>query len=345
MDGSIQLTAQERKMLLQAYRSGADVPLSRRAHIVLLRADGLTWQQIKVVLFCSFDLISITLKLFTQGGIAAVLQQQTPQCSIPAWLVKVLRWVSEHTPRDFGYFRSRWSCETLAHLLAFETGLRLSGETIRRGLHRLGLVWRRPRPVVGPVDPDHAEKFQRIQQLLQSLPPNEVAVFQDEVDLNLNPKIGSMWMKKGQQAEVVTPGNNRKCHVAGSLIWGTGTLLVSPPCWRRNTVQFLAHLDDLRFRLRGYRKIHVICDNAKFHDSRAVQACLRQWSHRIQIHFLPKYAPQTNPIERVWWHLHETITRNHKCQTLEELIDQAYEWFETNNNHYLDMRHSFAKAA
>jgi len=107
-------------------------------------------------------------------------------------------------------------------------------------------------------------------------------------------------MKKGQQAEVVTPGNNQKCHVAGSLIWGTGTLLVSRPRWRRNTAQFLAHLDDLRFRLRGYRKIHVICDNAKFHDSQAVKAYLQKWSHRIEVHFLPKYAPQTNPIERVW---------------------------------------------
>lgn len=345
MDGSIQLTAQERKMLLQAYRSGADLSTSRRAHIVLLRAQGLTWQQIKTVLFCSFDLISTTLKLFTQGGVAAVLQQPSPQRSFPVWMTQVLRWVSQHTPRDFGYFRSRWSCETLAHLLAFETGLRLSGETIRRSLHRLGLVWRRPRPVVGPVDPEHAEKFQAIQHLLKHLSLNEVAVFQDEVDLNLNPKIGSMWMKKGQQAEVVTPGNNRKCHVAGSLIWGTGTLLVSRPRWRRNTLQFLAHLDDLRFRLRGFRKIHVICDNAKFHDSKAVKAYLQKWSHRIEVHFLPKYAPQTNPIERVWWHLHETITRNHKCQTLEELIDQAYEWFEVNNNHYLDMRHSFAKAA
>ena len=345
MDGSIDLTAQERKMLLQAYRSGTDTRIARRAHIVLLRADGLTWQQIKAVLFCSFDLISTTLKLFTQGRVAAVLKQQSPQRSCPAWMMTVLRWVSHHTPRDFGYFRSRWSCETLAHLLAFETGLRLSGETIRRGLHRLGLVWRRPRPVVGPVDPQHAEKFQRIQRLLQSLPSSEVAVFQDEVDLNLNPKIGSMWMKKGHQAEVITPGNNQKCHVAGSLIWGTGTLLVSRPRWRRNTVQFLAHLDDLRFRLRSYRKIHVICDNAKFHDSQAVKAYLRQWGHRMEIHFLPKYAPQTNPIERVWWHLHETITRNHRCQTLEELIDQAYEWFEVHNNHYLDMRHSFAKAA
>lgn len=346
MDGSIQLTAEERKMLLQAYRSGDDGRIARRAHVVLLRDKGLSWQQIREVLFCSFDLISQTLKAFAQGRVSGILKQESPPRSEPAWVMKILRWVTQHTPRDFGYFRSRWSCETLAHLLAFESGLqRLSGETIRRILHRLGLVWRRPRPVVGPVDPEHAEKFQRIQQLLHSLSRHDVAVFQDEVDLNLNPKIGSMWMQKGQQAEVVTPGNNRKCHVAGSLIWGTGTLLVSRPHWRRNTVQFLDHLDDLRFRLRGSRKIHVICDNAKFHDSKAVKEYLREWGHRIEVHFLPKYAPQTNPIERVWWHLHETITRNHRCQSLDELIDQAYEWFETYNNHYLDMRHSFAKAA
>ncbi|WP_437229262.1 hypothetical protein SH661x_001345 [Planctomicrobium sp. SH661] len=71
MDGSIHLTAQERKMLLQAYRFGVDVSVSRRSHLVLLRADGLTWQQIKTVLFCSFDLISTTLKLFSQGRVAA----------------------------------------------------------------------------------------------------------------------------------------------------------------------------------------------------------------------------------------------------------------------------------
>lgn len=60
---------------------------------------------------------------------------------------------------------------------------------------------------------------------------------------------------------------------------------------------------------------------------------------------LPRYAPETNPIERVWWHLHETITRNHRCTTLNELVRQAFEWFRTHNNHYLDMHHSFAKSA
>ena len=345
MDGSIQVTDQERKMLLQAYRSGVDSRISRRAHVVLLRAEGLTWQQIKTVLFCSFDLISQALKAFAGGGVSGVLERGAAQRPIPTWLLKILRWLTNSTPRDFGYFRSRWSCETLAHLLAFETGRWLSGETVRRGLHRLGFVWRRPRPVLGPVDPLFTEKFRAIQQLLANLPPDEAAVFQDEVDVHLNPKIGSMWMQKGKQAEVETPGNNRKCHVAGSVVWSTGTLLVSAPQTCRNTAQFLMHLDDLRRRLRGWKKIHVICDNAAFHKSRAVQAYLGRWGHRIVLHFLPSYAPQTNPIERVWWHLHETITRNHRCQTLEELIGQAYAWFEAHNNHFLDLRHTFAKAA
>jgi hypothetical protein len=65
-------------------------------------------------------------------------------------------------------------------------------------------------------------------------------------------------------------------------------------------------LDDLRRRLRGYRVSHVICDNAPFHSSRRVREFLGRWGHRIRLHYLPKYAPQTNPIERVWWRLHET---------------------------------------
>ena len=115
--------------------------------------------------------------------------------------------------------------------------------------------------MVGPSDPDYAIKLRQIRRLLSRLPTDEVAVFQDEVDLHLNPKIGPCWMLKGQQATVETPGNNIKRHLAGSLVWRTGTLLVSPSAKRRNAALFVAHLDDLRRRLRGYRRIHVICDN------------------------------------------------------------------------------------
>lgn len=121
--------------------------------------------------------------------------------------------------------------------------------------------------------------------------------------------------------------------------------MVSQPEAKRNADLFVNHLDDLRRRLRCWKRIHVILDNARFHDCQKVWEYLQRWSHRIELHFLPKYAPETNPIERVWWHLHETITRNHRCETLTELVQQAFAWFRTHNNHYLDMRHSFTKAA
>jgi transposase len=313
--------------------------------VLLLLNEGWSYRQIMDVTFCSSDLVAGVKARFLGEGLEAAFAEPTTDDAIPFWQIVICGWVLHKTPQDFGYFRTRWSCEILAELLAEQHGVEIGSETIRRGLHALGFAWRRPRPIVGPSDPDYTAKMRRIRRLLATLPASEVAVFQDEVDVHLNPKIGSQWMPIGEQATVETPGNNVKRHVAGSLVWNTGTLLVSPHAARRNAKLFIAHLDDLRRRLRGYRKIHVICDNASFHNCRPVREYLQRWEHRIELHYLPKYSPETNPIERVWWHLHETITRNHRCRTIEELLQLAYDWFTANNNHFCDMRNTFALAA
>ncbi len=331
MDGSIRLSAQERKTLLQAYRGAI---IARRALVLLLLAEGWSYRGIGSATLASPAMIAGVKRNFAVGGVARVLRSDERPFRVAYWLIVVVRWLLQNTPRDFGFFRTRWSCALLAMLLWESECIRLSAETVRRGLHQMEFVWRRPRPVVGPRDGQHEIKLQRIRRLLASLPMNETAVFQDEVDVHLNPKIGSQWMVRGQQAEVVTPGNNEKRHLAGSLHWRTGRLLLSSPGTRRNAQLFLAHLDDLRWRLRGFQKIHVICDNARFHDCKAVREYLAKWAHRIELHYLPKYAPETNPIERVWWHLHETITRNHRCHTLDELLDQVFGWAEAHNSFY-----------
>ncbi|MFL5328376.1 MAG: winged helix-turn-helix domain-containing protein, partial [Gemmataceae bacterium] len=200
MDGSIQLSPADRKTLLQRLRSGAEN--FRQAHVILLLADGFSVRQIRQVIYASFDLIQAATDQFRSGGVNSLVaegHQAKPQTS---WQKRVALWVAKKTPEDFGYFRRRWSCETLAEVLAWETGTKRSAEAIRRALHRMNFVWRRPRPVVGPSDPHHAEKLQHIRDLLAQLPADETAVFQDEVDIHLNPKIGSCWMPRGQQTEV-----------------------------------------------------------------------------------------------------------------------------------------------
>jgi len=337
MDGSIRLSSEERKTLLQTYRGAS---IARRALVLLLLAEGWSYRGIGVATFASPTMIRSVKRNFAAGGVARVLGVEERPFTVAYWLIVVVRWLLQNTPRDFGFFRTRWSCALLAMLLWERERIRLSAETVRRGLHQMEFVWRRPRPVVGPHDPEHEAKLRRLRRLLARMPADETVVFQDEVDVHLNPKIGSQWMVRGQQAEVVTPGNNEKRHLAGSLHWRTGTLLLSPPGTRRNAQLFLAHLDDLRSRLRGFQRIHVICDNARFHDCKAVREYLAKWAHRIELHYLPKYAPETNPIERVWWHLHETITRNHRCRTLDELLDQVFAWAKDHRTFYFQT-HSF----
>lgn len=329
MDGSIELSAKERKVLLDTYRKSTCPAIRLRAHILLLLADGYAWREIANVLFTSTRTIARWKTHFEKQGLEGVLQsrQGRPTQLLVWWVVIVVKWVKNKTPRDFGFLRSRWSCATVVLLLSERYGIRISSETIRRRLAQENMVWRRPRPVLGPKDPRYCQKLAKIRQLLRNLPAGETVVFQDEVDINTNPKIGSMWMVKGEQAEVVTPGNNVKRHLAASLHWPTGKFLASSAGTRRNAELFVAHLHDLRRWLRCYRHIHVICDNAAFHKCRLVDEFLVRWGHRITLHFLPTYSPETNPIERVWWHLHEEITRNHRCQRIDDLIDLTFKWF------------------
>ena len=77
-------------------------------------------------------------------------------------------------------------------------------------------MWWRPRPVIRQKDPELETKLRALRSLLRNLPADETAVFMDEVDMNLNPKVGCMWMRQGQQAAVETPGSNEKRYLAGS---------------------------------------------------------------------------------------------------------------------------------
>jgi hypothetical protein len=72
MDGGIRLTAAGRTELLRAYLSGAKG--ARRAHIVLLLADGLSARDVRRVTYTSFDLIADCAGRFRSGRVEAVVE-------------------------------------------------------------------------------------------------------------------------------------------------------------------------------------------------------------------------------------------------------------------------------
>ena len=349
MTRSVALDARQRQALLDRYRKDSDPEVRFRAHILLLLDDGHSWAAVAALLFCSSRTIDRWVKRFHAEGAAGLAGHKPgrPFRFAAEWIAVVVGWVTTRAPRAYGFLPSRRSCEALALVMLRDHEVAVSRETVRRWLHRGGLVYRRPRPTLGPTDEEREAKLAALRKVLAELPADETAVFQDEVDINTNPKIGAMWMRKGRQATVETPGNNEKRYLSGSIHWRTGQVFLTEgkPRQGRNTALFLAHLDDLRGRLRRYKKIHVICDNAKCHTSNEVAVYLWEHRDRIDLHFLPSYSPDCNPIERVWWNLHDQITRNHQCQSMEELLDLTFTWLRGRNPFKVEGRSMYKVAA
>jgi transposase len=79
------------------------------------------------------------------------------------------------------------------------------------------------------------------------------------------------------------------------------------------------------------RAIHVILDNYRIHSSNMVAVALAHFASRVRLHFLPPYSPDYNSIERDWQDLHANVTRNHRCATMTELMQEVRNYLHKRN--------------
>ncbi len=82
-------------------------------------------------------------------------------------------------------------------------------------------------------------------------------------------------------------------------------------------------LDKLRRTYRCHKQLHLAVDNDGSHVSKRVEKYVEDSGGRIHLHPLPSWSPESNPVESVWWSLHEAVSRNHECEGLDELVEFA----------------------
>ena len=186
-------------------------------------------------------------------------------------------------------------------------------------------------------------RLNQIAQLITSLPHNEVAVYEDEVDIHLNPKIGLDWMGLGQQKEAMTPGQNEKRYLAGALDVRTREIhwveAIKKDAWL-----FMDLLKKLTVVYARAKRIHVILDNYKIHSSHVIGIALANFASRVRLHFLPPYCPDHNKIERVWQDLHSCVTRNHQCSGMIELMREVRYYLRKRNRRIRKVPAAYAAA-
>jgi transposase len=318
------------RILIQRERHAA---VRTRMLIILHLAEGHAPTNVAANVHVARSTVYRVAERFRTWGLAGLADRREDNGSpgVDPLFLLILRQVVAATPQDYGWARPTWTQELLCTVMAQQTGQAVSQPTMSRCLRRLGARLGRPRPVLRCPWPKRRRnrRIRTIRRLIERLPKNEVAVYADEVDIHLNPKIGADWMLTGQQKTVVTPGQNVKRYLAGALDVRTQRVRWVTATHKRSGL-FIALLEQLTRTYRYARRIHVIVDNYSIHSSRQTTLALAGLP-RIKLYFLPPYAPEFNPIERVWLDLHAEVTRNHRCTTIDELMCEVDDYLIYRN--------------
>jgi len=157
------LTDAERDAVELGLRS-SDAFTLRRSQILTASARGEPVPRIARSLTCNEQTVRNAIHAFNEAGGAALTKRSsavhTDQAAFTPAAAEQLRALLHRSPRDFGYKTSLWTLD-LAAEEAYKQGLtaaRVTGETIRATLVRLGVRWLRAKTWITSPDPAYARK-------------------------------------------------------------------------------------------------------------------------------------------------------------------------------------------
>ncbi|HEX2193826.1 MAG TPA: helix-turn-helix domain-containing protein [Candidatus Limnocylindria bacterium] len=158
------LTEEERRRVEAGLRS-QDPFILRRCQILLASARGERAPRIAALLGCDDQTVRNVIRTFEATGLEGCLTRgstrpKTSRAKLDAAALEKLRALLHQSPRLFGKPTSVWTL-ALAAEVSFAEGItaeRVSDETIRTALKRLGIGWKRAKRWITSPDPEYARK-------------------------------------------------------------------------------------------------------------------------------------------------------------------------------------------
>jgi len=158
-----ELSGPERQALQAGLRS-SDGFTVRRCHILLASARGDTTTVITRAVGCSPQAVRNAVRAFETRGLAVLaMQSRRPHATAKVFDAERgerLKALLHQSPRQYGKARSTWTLALAAEVCVEQgvTAKRVSLETIRDTLKRLGVGWRRAKTWITSPDPQYALK-------------------------------------------------------------------------------------------------------------------------------------------------------------------------------------------
>ena len=210
---------------------------------------------------------------------------------------RIRRRIAERCPDQLKLPFALWTREAVAALIQRETGLNLSPSSIGRYLRSWGMTAQRPaRRATERSEPAVQAWLRRDYPAIAARAKAEHAEIHwaDETGLSNQANYGRSYAPKGETPVLIRPAARVSRSMISSLTnQGKLRFMIYDGALRAAT--FLTFLR--RLVKNADRKLFVIVDNLRVHRARLVTAWADQNKDRIELFYLPPYAPEHNPDE------------------------------------------------
>jgi len=228
----------------------------------------------------------------------------------PRQKLQVRRWISGKDPRQYGFDFGLWTRQIVAGLIEEKFGVTLGVTAVGRLLAELDVTPQKPLRRAYERDPVaierwKTEEFPRLRARARRL--GAKIFYLDEAGVRSDHVLGRTWGLRGQTPEVPTSGKRQSVN-AISAVNALGEFWYEIYTERLNKTLFVKLL---RHFMRGRRQpVFLVLDRHPAHVAHTVAEYVQSLKGRLELHFLPGYAPDLNPDEFVWNYVkHEGVSK------------------------------------
>lgn len=205
--------------------------------------------------------------------------------------------IARHSPEDLGVHSALWTRAAVRDLIKQQTGVSLSIRGVGEYLARWGYTPQKPFRKSYRQDPEEVQQW-----LEKTYPEIERRAQEEDGEVHWGDEMGVRstcqnrrgYARPQQTPELPVSGSRFSVNMI-STITNQGKVRWMVYQGKMDAALFIVFLGRL---IAGVsRKILLVVDNLSVHDARAVGEWLAGKQDRIEVFYLPKYAPERNPDE------------------------------------------------
>ena len=193
-------------------------------------------------------------------------------------------------------------------------------------LHAHDFSFKKPAARPAKADPAKQEAFiHYYETLMTTTPEDEPILFGDGVHPTMATKITCGWIRTGTRKPIDTTASRTRMNLMGALDL-THMRLTVVSLETLNSTTMKTFFDQLKDAYPKAPKIHLILDRGPYNTSKDTQKAAKE--RGIELHYLPPYSPNLNPIERCWKIMNEHVRNNRFFVSAKEFRESMLHFFD-----------------